>query len=105
MGCDEGCPSSLTEVESRSASNLGNFYPIPSAAPAGPKATQSPRGANSEYKWMETQSPEPMVGDLDKYIEWDTDDVQDRSRTPSPTAVIDKPMQGEAVEETPREAK
>ena len=37
-----------------------------------------------------------MAGDLDKYIEWDTDDVQDRSRTPSPTAIIDKPTQGEA---------
>ena len=41
-----------------------------------------------------------MAGDLDKYIDWDTDDVQDRSRTPSPTAVIDKPTQGESVEET-----
>ena len=27
--------------------------------------------------------------------------MQDRSCTPSPTAIIDKPMQGEAVEETP----
>ena len=50
---------------------------------------------------MEAQSPEPAAVGLDKYIEWDTDEVQDRSRTPSPTAVIDVPMQGEAVEETP----
>ena len=53
-----------------------------------------------EYKQTETETPEPMVGDLDKYIEWDTDDVQDRSCTLSPTTIIDKPMQGESVEET-----
>ena len=43
-----GFPSSLTEVESWSASDLGNFYPSLSTVPAGPKATQSPpRGDNS----------------------------------------------------------
>ena len=97
-----GVPSSLTEVESWSASDLGNFYPIPSAAPAGPKATQSPPGEPTvEYKQMETETLEPTAGDLDKYIEWDTDDVQDRSCTPSPTVIVDKPTQGESVEETP----
>ena len=30
-----GIPSSLTEVESWSASDLGNFYPIPCTAQAG----------------------------------------------------------------------
>ena len=71
-----GVPSSLTEVELRSASDLGNFYPILSAVPAGPKATQSPPGEPTvEYKQMETQLPKPTAGDLDKYIEWDTDDV------------------------------
>ena len=49
---------------------------------------------------METQSPKCTAEGLDKYINWDKEDVQDRSCTPSPTAVIDKPMQGEAVEET-----
>ena len=50
-----GVPSSLTEVESQSASDLGNFYPIPSTAPAGPKTTQSPPGEPTvEYKQMET---------------------------------------------------
>ena len=97
-----GIPSLLTEVELRSASDLGNFYPIPSAAPAGPKATQSPPGEPTvEYKQAETETPEPMAEDLDKYIEWDTDDVQDRSHTPSPTAIVDKPTQGESVGETP----
>ena len=50
---------------------------------------------------METQSPKPTVEGLDKYIELDKEDVQDRSHTPSPITVIDKPMQGEAMEETP----
>ena len=50
---------------------------------------------------MEAQSPNPMAVSLDKYIEWDTDEVPDRSHTPSPTAVIDMPMQDEAVEKTP----
>ena len=53
-----------------------------------------------EYKQTKTETPRPTVGDLDEYIDWDTDDVQDRSHTPSPTMVIDKPMQGESVEET-----
>ena len=97
-----GIPSSLTKVESRSASDLGNFYPSPSAAPAGLKATQSPPVEPTvEYEKTDTQSLNPTAVALDKYIEWDIDDVQDQSRTPSPTAVIDVPTQGEAVEETP----
>ena len=73
-----GIPSSLTKVESQSTSDLGNFYPILCAMPAAPKAIQPPPGEPTvEYKQTETQTPEPMVGDLDKYIEWDTDDVQD----------------------------
>ena len=54
-----------------------------------------------EYEQTEAQSLNPTVIGLDKYIEWDIDEVQDWSHTPSPTTVIDKPMQGEAVEETP----
>ena len=55
--------------------------------PAGTKATWPPPGEPTvEYKQMETETPRPTVGDLDKYIKWDTDDVQDRSCTPSPTA-------------------
>ena len=102
-----GIPSLLTEVELRSASDLGNFYPILSAVPAGPKATQSPPGEPTvQYKQTETETPRPMAGDLDKYIEWDTDDVQDRSHTPSPTAVIDEPTQGESTgRNTAHEAK
>ena len=97
-----GVPSSLTEVELRLVSNLGNFYPSLSVVPAGPKASpSSPGEPTPEYKQTETLSPNPTVVSLDKYIEWDMDDVQDRSHTPSPTAVVDLPMQGEAVKETP----
>ena len=67
-----GVPSSLTEVESRSASDLGNFYPSPSAAPSSPRATQSPPGEPVvEYEQMEDQPPNPMAMGLDNYIEWD----------------------------------
>ena len=97
-----GVASSLTEVGLQSASDLGNFYSSPSAAPVGPKATHSPpREPTVGYEQTEGQLPNPMAISLDKYIEWDTDEVPDRSHTPSPTAVIDIPMQGEAVEETP----
>ena len=59
-------------------SDLGNFYPSPSAALAGPKASQSPPGEPAvEYKQTEAQSPNPTVVGLDKYIEWDTEEVQD----------------------------
>ena len=70
--------------------------------PAGPKATQSPpREPTVEYEETEAQSPNPTAVGLDNYIEWDTEEVQYRSCTPSPTVVIDVPMQSEAVEETP----
>ena len=98
----KGIPSSLTEVELQSAGDLGNFYPILCAVPEGPKATRSPpEKPTVEYKQSKTETPRPTVGDLDKYINWDTDDVQDRSHTPSPSTVIDKPMQGESSEDTP----
>ena len=92
-----GIPSSLTEVESRSASDLGNFYPIPCAAPVGLTPLREPQ---VEYAQTEAQPPKPLVGDFGKLIDWDTDDVQDRSCTPSPVANIDEPMWG-AAEETP----
>ena len=69
---------------------------------AGPEATQAPpEEPTVEYKQTKTETLRPMAGVLDEYINWDTDNVQDRSCTPSPTAVVDKPMQGESVEETP----
>ena len=84
-----GIPSSLTEVESRLASDLGNFYPIPCAVPAG----LTPHG-EPQVKHTQTgaQSSKPPVRDFD--IDWDTDDAQDRLQTPSPVAIVDEPTQG-----------
>ena len=90
-----GIPSSLTEVESQSASDLGNFYPIPCTAPAG----LAPHGEPwLEHTQTRAQSSKPPVRDFD--IDWDTDDAQDRSRTPSLVTIIDEPTQG-AMEGTP----
>ena len=92
-----GIPSSLTEVESWSASDLGNFYPIPCTVSAGLTPHGEPR---VEYTQTGAHPSKPPAGDFDKYIDWDTDDVQDQSRTPSPVAIVGEPTQG-AVEETP----
>ena len=85
----KGVPSSLTEVELRSAGNLGNFYPIPCAMSKGPKAAQSHSGKPTvEYEQLKVETLRPTAGDVDKYIDWDTDNLQDRSRTLSPSVVI-----------------
>ena len=98
----KGVPSSLMEVEVRSAGNLGNFYPILCTVPEGPKATRSlPEKATVEYEQSKTETPRPTAVNLDEYIDWDTDYVQDRSHTPSPSMVIDEPTQGESMEDTP----
>ena len=92
-----GIPSLLTEVELWSASNLGNSYPIPCASPAGP----TPHGEmRVKYTQTGTQPSKPPAGDFDKYVDWDTDDVQDWLRTPSPVTIVDELTLG-AVEETP----
>ena len=92
-----GIPSSLTEVESRSASDLGNFYPIPCTTRAGP----TPHGEQrDEYAHTGAHPSKPPTGDYDRYVDWDTDDGQDQSRTPSPVMNIDEPVR-EAAEETP----
>ena len=56
-----GIPSSLTEVESRSASDLGNFYPIPCAAPAGPTPLGETQG---EYTLTGAQPSKPLAGQI-----------------------------------------
>ena len=38
---------------------------------------------------------------MDANIDWDTDNVQDRLRTPSPSAGIGEIMLGESAEDTP----
>ena len=40
----KGVPASLTEVEARSAEELGNFYPAPRATHEDPQATRPPSG-------------------------------------------------------------
>ena len=42
-----------------------------------------------------------MVGDVEAHINWDTDYVQDRSCTPSPSAGIGEVTLGESVEDIP----
>ena len=42
-----------------------------------------------------------MVGDVEAHIDWDTDDAQDRSRTPSPSVGIGTITLGESAEDTP----
>ena len=102
-----GVPSSLTEVESRSTSDLGNFCPCPSVVPAGPKPTPpSPVEPMVEYTWTEARSPQSMSPNLDRLTEWDaeeeyTEEVPDWSSALNPPAVIARTLQGEEMEETP----
>ena len=92
-----GIPSSLTEVESQSASDLGNFYPIP----VHHQQARHPMGnCKSNTHKPEPSHLNPRWETLTNIVDWDTDDVQDRSRTPSPVTIIDEPTQG-AAEEIP----
>ena len=99
----KGVPSSLTEVEVRSVGDLGNFYPVPCmAAWEDPQTTRSPpEEITVDCGPLKTEMPRPMAGDVDAHIDWDTDDVQDRSHTPSPSAGIGEVMLGESTEDTP----
>ena len=56
-----GIPLSLTEVESWSASDLGNFYPIPCAVPAGPTPPGEPQ---VKYAQTGAQPSKPWQGTL-----------------------------------------
>ena len=102
-----GVPSSLTVVESWSASDLGNFCPCLSVAPVGPKPAQpSPVEPTVEYAQTEARSPRSTSVSLDRFTKWDTEEVyteevQDWSHAPSPPAVIALPLWDKAVEETP----
>ena len=97
----KGVLSSLTEVEARSAEDLGNFYPAPRATREDSQTTRSPpEEVTVGYGLPKAETPKPMVGDEDVNIDWDTDDVQDRSRTPSPSAGIGEITLGESAEFT-----
>ena len=98
----KGVPSSLTEVEVRSAEDLGNFYPVPHGTQEDPQTTRlPPEEITAEYGLPKAEMPKPMAGDEDTNIDWDTDDVQDRLCTPSPSAGVGEIMLGESVEDTP----
>ena len=98
----KGVPSSLTEVEVRSAEDLGNFYPVPRTTQEDPQTTWSPpEEITVDYEPPKAETPKPMAGDGDANIDWDTDDVQDRSCTPSPSAGIGEITLGESAEDTP----
>ena len=98
----KGAPCLLTEVEVWSTGDLGNFYPVPCAAREDPQTTRSsPEEITVDYGPSKTETPRPTAEDVDANIDWDTDDVQDRSRTPSPSAGIGEIMLGESVEDTP----
>ena len=98
----KGVPSSLTEVEVRSAGHLGNFYPVPCAAREEPQTTRSPpEGITVDCGPSETETPRPTAGDVKTNVNWDADDVQDRSRTPSSSVGIGGITLGESPEDTP----
>ena len=96
----KGVPSSLTEVEVQSAGDLGNFYPVLCAAWEEPQTTRSPpEEITVDCGPLKTETPRPTAGDMETNVDWDTDDVQDRSRTPSPSAGIGRIMLGESMED------
>ena len=98
----KGVPSSLTEVEVRSAGDLGNFYPVPCVAHKDAHTIQSPpEGITEDCRLAKAETPRWTVGDVEAHIDWDTDDAQDRSCTPSPTAGFGEVTLGESAEDTP----
>ena len=102
-----GVPSSLTEVELHSTSNLGNFCPCPSVAPMDQKPAQpSPVESMVEYAWTEARSLQFTSPNLDRLTEWNTEEeyteeVLDSSSPPSPPATVARTPRSEEVEETP----
>ena len=98
----KGVPSSLTEVEVQSAEDLGNFYPVLRATWEDPQTTRSPpEEITVDHGPPKAGTPKPMAGVEDANIDWDTDDVQDGSHTPSPSVGIGEIMLGESAEDTP----
>ena len=98
----KGVPLSLTEVKVQSAGDLGNFYPVPCVARKDAQTTQSPpEEITVDRGLVKAEMPRWTVGDVEAHIDWDTDDAQDRLRTPSPTVGIGEVTLGESTEDTP----
>ena len=67
-----------------------------------PQTTRSPpEEITVDCGLSNTETPRPTAGDMDEYTDWDTDDVQDRLHTPSPSAGIGNVTLGESMENTP----
>ena len=98
----KGVPASLTKVEAWSAEELGNFYPTPRAMREDPQATRPPsEEVTVSHGLPKAEMPKLMMGTVEANMDWDTDDVQDRSRSPSPSAGIGAITLGESTGDTP----
>ena len=98
----KGVPASLTEVEAWAVEDLGNFYPAPRTTREDPQATWPPsEEVTVSHGLPKAETPKRMMGTVEANVDWDTDDMQDRSHTPSPSAGIDAITLGESVGDTP----
>ena len=96
----KGVPASLTKVEARSAEELRNFYPAPRETREEPQATRSPpEEVAVSHEPPKAETPRRKTGTVEANMDWDTDDVQDRSRSPSPSAGIGAITLGESAED------
>ena len=67
-----------------------------------PQATRSPpEEVTVSHGPPKVGMPKPKIGTVEANVDWDTDDVQDRSRSPHPSAGIDAITLGESVGDTP----
>ena len=98
----KGVPASLTEVEARTVEDLGNFYPAPRAIREDPQATWPPSEEDTAgYGPLKVELPKPMAGNMEANVDWDTADIQDRSRTPSPCVGVGAITLDESTGDTP----
>ena len=79
---------------------LRNFYPAPREMCEEPQATWSPpEEATVSHELPKAETPRRKTGTVEANVDWDTDDVQDRSRPPSPSAGIGAIKLGESAED------
>ena len=98
----KGVPASLTEVEAWLAEELRNFYPAPHVTRDEPQATRSPpEEVAVSHELPKAETPKLKTGTVEANLDWDTDDVQDRSHSPSPSAGIGAITLGESLEDLP----
>ena len=67
-----------------------------------PQATRSPpEEVPVSHGPLKAETPKPKTGTVEANVDWDTDDVQDWSRSPSPSAGIGAIMLGESAGDVP----